>query len=72
MAIAPSKKRACTMKKNRRVRKRRSWETADHKFAVATMILFAFFLAAGIAGWLTRERPTVAAEPSTAMRSGAQ
>ena len=60
------------MKKNRRIRQRRSWETADHKFAVATMILFAFLLVAGVVGWLTRERPTAAAEPSTVMRSGAQ
>jgi hypothetical protein len=50
------------MKKKARVRQRHSWETADYKFAVATLILFTFFLFAGIASWLTSDKPTAAAE----------
>jgi hypothetical protein len=44
----------------------------DYKFAVATLILFTFFLFAGIASWLTSDKPTAAAEPSTVIRFGAQ
>jgi hypothetical protein len=62
----------CTMKKKARVRQPRSWERADYKLAVATLILFTFFLVGGLASWLTNDKPTAAAEPSTAMRSGAQ
>jgi hypothetical protein len=59
-------------KKKARVRQPRSWERADYKLAVATLILFAFFLVGGLASWLTSGKPTAAAEPSTVMRSGAQ
>lgn len=54
------------MNNNRRVRQLRAWERADHIFAIATLILFAFFLVGGVASWLTGEMPTAVAERSTA------
>jgi hypothetical protein len=40
----------------------RSWDAADHKFAMATIVLFAVLLAGGLAGWLTGGKPSVAAQ----------
>ena len=41
--------------------KLRSWERADHRFAIASIGLLSFLLLAGVAAWLLDEKPGIAA-----------
>ncbi len=53
------------MKKRPHVRKVQTWEKADNRFALATMILFTFLFLGGLASWLVGQKPSVAADNST-------
>ena len=53
------------MKKKTPIRKLQRSDTADHKFAIATLILLAFLFVGGMASWLSGENPSAAAQSST-------
>jgi hypothetical protein len=44
--------------------KLRSWERADHKFALVSFVLLGFLGLAGVTAWLLGEKPSVAAATS--------
>jgi hypothetical protein len=52
-----------TMKAKPRTRSPERWRRADHNFAVATIALMVFFLAAGFTGWMFAKPGTAAANP---------
>jgi hypothetical protein len=51
------------MKAKPRTRSPERWRRADHNFAVATIALMVFFLAAGFTGWMFGKPGTAAANP---------
>jgi hypothetical protein len=51
------------------MKKLRSWERADHKFALVSFALMGFLALAGMTAWLLGEKPSVAAATSPATSS---
>jgi hypothetical protein len=43
------------------MKKLRSWERADHRFALVSFALLGFLALAGMTAWLLGEKPSVAA-----------
>ena len=52
------------------MRKLRSWERADHRFAIASIGLLSFLLLAGVAAWLLDEKPGIAAASAPNVQTG--
>jgi hypothetical protein len=51
------------MKAKSRVKSSERWRRADHHFAVATIALMVFFLAAGFTAWIFGNSVTAAVNP---------
>jgi hypothetical protein len=58
-----------SVKKRMRARRLRSYDKADRRFAIASLILLAFLLVTGVVSWLAGDNPSVAAQNSAIARA---